>query len=175
MLAVMAVAPVLAAPPSGASSTADSPNAKVELLYHVAKFIDWPARKTTEVEEEFTFAILGQDELATVLATAWSTKTVQGRPVFVRCVRRPQDARDCQMLFIAASEEKRVAEVLTALEGTSVLTVADVPSFASRGGMVNFLDDQGRVSFEINPENARRAGLKISAKLLALARIVDAE
>jgi hypothetical protein len=119
-----------------------------------------------------TFAILGDDELAGVVASTLSTKSVPGRKVFVRCVRRPEDARDCQVLFIAPSEAGRIPQVVQALEGRSVLTVADTPGFTSAGGMVDFVQDNERVRFEINLGTAERARLKISAKLLALARIV---
>jgi hypothetical protein len=149
-------------------------DAKAELLYNVAKFIEWPpVRPPAQPPEEFTFSILGEDEFAGALAASFSTKTINGLPVFVRCVRRPQDARDSHMLFVAATEEQRIPEVIAALEGTNVLTVADVPSFATAGGMVAFVIENGKVQFEINPAPAKKAGLKISAKLLALSRIVD--
>ena len=64
-------------------------------------------------------------------------------------------------------------EVLSAVSGASVLTVADVPAFAAHGGMVGFASDGPRVRFEINLGHAERQGLKVSAKLLALARVVD--
>lgn len=170
----LSAAIVVSGTAGAATSTSEPIETKADLLYNVAKFIEWPAPGPGAPPlEEFTFAIIGEDALAGALAASWSTKTVNGLPVFVRCVRRPQDARDSHMLFVAATEEKRIPEILAAMEGTNVLTVADVPSFAAAGGMVAFVIENGKVQFEINPAPARRAGLKISARLLALARIVD--
>ncbi len=169
----LALALAILVAPLGASFADEVQDSKADLLYHIAKFIEWPA--TSFVKNQFTFAILGEDDLAAMLAGTMSTRSVNGRPVFVRCVRRPEDARNCQILFIAASEEKHIPEVLAALEGTSVLTVADAGGFAALGGMVDFMLENSRVRFEINRDRAERARLKISAKLLALAQIVEAE
>jgi len=144
-------------------------DAKAELLLNIARFVEWPQSK-----DQLTFAVLGDDELAAVVAATLSTKSLPGRKVYVRCIRRPEDARDCQVLFIAPSEANRIPQVIQALEGHSVLTVADTPGFTSAGGMVDFVQENERVRFEINLGTAEKAQLKISAKLLALARIVAA-
>jgi len=142
-------------------------DAKAELLLNIARFVEWP-----DARDQLTFAVLGDDDLAAVVASTLSTKTLPGRKLYVRCIRRPEDARDCQVLFIAPSEASRIPQVVQAVEGHSVLTVADTPGFTLAGGMVDFVQDNDRVRFEINLGTAERARLKISAKLLALARIV---
>jgi hypothetical protein len=170
-LGALALLALLAIPllPSPGAGQGDALDAKAELLLNIARFVEWPGGR-----KDLTFAILGDDELAAVVATTLSTRTLPGRRLFVRCVRRPEDARDCQVLFVAPSEAARITQVVQALEGHSVLTVADTPGFTSAGGMVDFVQENDRVRFGINPGNAERAHLKISAKLLALARIVAA-
>jgi hypothetical protein len=50
--------------------------------------------------------------------------------------------------------------------------VSDIPGFCQGGGMIDFeLLDQ-KVRFEINPEATERARLKVSSKLLSVAKIV---
>lgn len=166
----------LAGPPAIAQTpAARTLEAKVELLYRITKFIEWPRHAFPGGSRQITLAIFGEDELAAELVGRLSTRTVNGRDLFVRCVLRPEDARGCQVLFIAASEEKRIPEILQALQGASVLTVADTNGFASRGGMVDFLLEGDRVHFQINRQRVEKAQLKISAKLLALAQIVSDE
>jgi hypothetical protein len=58
------------------------------------------------------------------------------------------------------------------LDGSYILTIGDTKGFGESGVMINFLTKENKVRFEINLAAARRAGLKISSKLLSLATIV---
>lgn len=168
LLAVVAIGLLFVSGPVDAQgSLADI---KAEMLFNIAKFVSWPT-PGAEVGQ-MTFTILGEDELAAVLASTLSTRTIGGRKVFVRFVRRVSDVRDSQILFVAGSEAGRIPEVLEALRGLPVLTVADVPGFTTMGGMVDFVQENEKVRFEINPTSAERSQLKISARVLALAKIV---
>ena len=60
--------------------------------------------------------------------------------------------------------------VVEAVQADSVLTVGESESFVAAGGVIEFrLEDNG-VGMEINAVAAKRAGLRISAKLLSLAQ-----
>lgn len=146
---------------------------KSEMLWNIAKFVQWPEAALANSKGQIVFTILGEDELAAELAALLSSKTINGKPVFVRFARRAQDARGSQILYVAGSEVPRLDAVLLEVAGAPVLTVADAPAFATHGGMVGFAGDSGKVRFEINLGQAERSGLRISAKLLALARVVD--
>lgn len=153
---------------------ADVNAAKANLLWNIAKFVDWPGfGVNTDKGTPLVFTILGEDELAVELAGVLSSKTVNGHPVFVRFARRPQDAKGSQILYVAASELAHMTDVLAAVDTSAVLTVSDAPGFAAHGGMVGFMSDGERVRFEVNLGQAEKTGLKLSAKLLALARLVS--
>jgi hypothetical protein len=81
-------------------------------------------------------------------------------------------ARTCQIIFVASSEKRQVREILRGLRGACVLTVGDTAGFAGMGGIINFVLDDGRVRFEINVKAAERARLKVSARLLTVAKLV---
>lgn len=144
---------------------------KAIMLWNIAKFVEWPGLGTDE-HVPLVFTILGEDELAASLAGTLSSKSVNGRAVFVRFARRPQDAKGSQMLYVAATAVPQMREVLAAVEAAPVLTVSDAPGFASHGGMMGFASQGDRVRFEVNLVRAEKSGLKLSAKLLALAQLV---
>ena len=112
--------------------------------------------------------------LAASIASVLSSRSVNGKPVFVRFARRVQDVRGCQIVYIAASEIAHVPEVVIALKGTPTLTLADTDGFAAHGGMVGFSGAAPNFRFEICQSRAEQAGLKISSRLLALAHVVPA-
>jgi hypothetical protein len=145
--------------------------AKANMLYNIAKFVEWPGL-SPDKSTPLVFTILGEDDLAAQLAGLLSSKTVNGRPVFVRFARRPQDAKGSQILYVAAGETEIMASALAAVDSAAVLTVSDAPGFATHGGIIGFATEGERVRFEVNLGQAERGGLKLSAKLLSLAHLV---
>jgi hypothetical protein len=83
--------------------------------------------------------------------------------------------RGAHILFISASEKKRLPVILSSLRGSSVLTVSDMEGFLDAGGMVQFLNENDRVRFAVNVDATGRARLKLSSKLLSLAKVVGGE
>ena len=116
--------------------------------------------------------IVGENPFGDQLAQAVSGKIVQGHSLQVKIFQPTEDLRACNILFISASEVKRLPTILAALRGSSVLTVADLDHFTESGGMIQFLIEDGRVRFVIDVGATSRARLKVSSKLLSLARVV---
>ena len=143
------------------------------MLGNMAKFVQWPDAIMAANKGQIVVAVLGEDDLAAAIANVLSTRSVNGKPVFVRFARRPQDARGCQIVYIAAPELARATEVEDVLRGSPTLVLADADGFASRGGMVNFSGTPPNVRFEICLVRAQAAGLKISSRLLAIAHVVE--
>ena len=102
-------------------------------------------------------------------------QVVQGRRVQI--ARGPTLAAvgRCHILFLAQSEQSRWPALLKELGTAPTLTVAGGPPLVRLGGMVNFVLEAKRVRLEINRGAAEHAGLRISSKLLALARIVESD
>jgi len=174
LVVLLGVAVATLGPAVVRAAPADQNEVKANMLWNIAKFVRWPEGAFEKTQGQLVFTILGEDPLAEALAVTLSTKSINGRPVFVHFARRPQDAAGSQILYIAASEHARMADVLKAIDGSPALTVADSSGFVVRGGMVDFALELDKVRFEINQAQAEKAGLKISAKLLALAHVVDA-
>jgi uncharacterized protein DUF4154 len=145
---------------------------KAVFLYNFAKFVDWPQPVGNASLDPFVIGVLGDDPFGNVLDQALLGKSVNGRPLRVRRFKRAEDAKACQIVFISSSEGKHLQFILQSLKGTSVLTVGDTKGFADLGGVINFILEDDRVHFEINVDAAESAGLKISSKLLSLAKVV---
>jgi hypothetical protein len=60
-------------------------------------------------------------------------------------------------------------QIVSTLRNSSVLTVSEVPGFADAGGMIEFVIEDDKVRFHINPAAARAAGLTVSSRLLSVA------
>ena len=144
---------------------------KAAFLYNFAKFIDWPAEAFPNDRTPLTLCIFGEDPFGVALESI-KGKTVKGRKLVIQHSTRVEDLEQCHILFVSASEEKRLRPILSGLRGKTILTVSDMNGFARRGGIINLVTEKSKIRFEVNVEVTELAGLKISSKLLKLAKIV---
>jgi hypothetical protein len=140
---------------------------KAAYLYDFGKFVAWPAK--VAASDDFPICVLGQDPFGPTFDATIAGETINGKKVVVNRITKPQDALSCRILFISASEESQLKEILATIDKTSVLTVSDISQFTRRGGMIQFVTDANRVRFEVNVTTAERAGLTLSSQLLKVA------
>jgi len=158
--------------PAGAQSEPPTEyQIKAAFLYNFAKFVEWPDA-FADPHAPIVLGIVGEDPFGSVLDKIVLGKTVNDRGLVIKRLKEGPDLRNCHILFVSSSERKHMPQILESLQGSSVLTVGETDRFAQSGGVINFILEENKVRFEINSETAARAGLKISSKLLALARIV---
>lgn len=143
---------------------------KAAFLYNFTKFVEWPSGAFGESSAPLIVGVLGQDPFGGALDQILQGKTVNGRPVLIQRLTWGQNLRACHILFICQSERKRLAQILSSLRGMSVLTISEIAQFNQQGGIINFVIDQNKVRFEINMAAAEQGGLKISSRLLSLAK-----
>lgn len=145
---------------------------KALFIYNFLNFVDWPADSSFYSSPTINVCIIGDDPFAAAL-DGIRNETVKGKKLAFRFYR-PFDATEgCHLLFIPASEKMHAAHILKSIREKNVLTVADTEEAARQGAIIGFYIEKKKVRFSINIEAARRAGLKISAKLLKLAKIVN--
>jgi hypothetical protein len=140
---------------------------KAAFLLKFTGFVEWPPPPDTH--SPFSLCIVGEDPFGHVLDQLVEGENVNGRKIVVRRIHR-EASGSCALVYIAA-QEKNIEEILTAA-GPGVLTVGEGETFLDRGGMIAFVIENRRVRFDIDAGIARKAGLKISSRLLNVARIV---
>jgi hypothetical protein len=160
---------------SSVSALGQSPTeyeVKAAFLFNFAKFVEWPATVFSGSETPFRICILGRDPFGNGLEQIVAGKKLDRRQIEIARPMNSMEAKNCQILFIASSEARQVPQILEHLKGVSVLTVADTNRFALMGGMISFVRDDDRVRFEINVQAADAAHLKLSARLMTVAKRV---
>lgn len=145
---------------------------KAAYLFNFLKFVEWPEAAPGETQSKWVIGIVGSSPIGEELTKLVESKSVLGRELQVKTFQSTESLRGCNILFISDSEKKRLPAILASLRGSSVMTVADMDHFIDAGGMVQFVVEDARVRISIDVGAAGRARLKISSKLLALARTV---
>jgi hypothetical protein len=145
---------------------------KAAFLLNFAKFVEWPPASLPAADTLLRICITGPQSLELALQQVVQDRNINGHPLQVAQQRGLENVGGCHILFISAASEKHGVTAIRPDYGPGILTVGESEGFARSGGIINFVLEQNRVSFEINIEAANRAGVHISSKLLSLARIV---
>lgn len=145
---------------------------KAAFLFNFAKFVNWPPKVFVDTTTPIVIGVLGDDPFGTALEEIVHGRTINGRPLTIHRARRLEELPDCHLLFISRSEQKNMGDILTRLSERPVLTVSDTADFLNAGGAIGFLMEGQSIRFEIDAGTAERAGLKIDAQLLSLAKTV---
>jgi len=155
------------------SQAADEPleyRVKAAFLLNFTKFIEWPASSFEASDSPIAVCILGDDPFGTVLDQILAGEVVNGRKLSIQRLKRAPAPRSCQVLFVSRSEKDSPKALPS--PGKGVLTVGEGEDFVREGGMIAFLIENRRVRFDINETAADNAELKLSSKLLSVARSI---
>jgi hypothetical protein len=142
---------------------------KAAFLLNFTKFIEWPVR-AVPAGAPFSICIAGEDPFGITLEQLVQGEKVESHPIVVRRIPGPVNG-SCEILFISRSE-RDVEKILSEVP-PGVLTVGDTDAFLRQGGMIALVIDNRRVRFDVDVRAAARAGLKISSRLLNVARTVE--
>lgn len=142
---------------------------KAAFLLNFTKFVEWPPSAFSSPSAPLEICILGDDPFGPALDQMVEGEAVNDHKLVVRRIHG-KPSGGCQVLF-AESSESELDEVLGSL-GPGVLTVGDGETSLSRGVVISFVLEHRRVRFDISQRAAAKEELKLSSKLLSVARSV---
>ncbi len=155
----------------GAAETAPENAVKAAFLLNFTKFTDWPPEAFADQSSPINICIMGKDPFGAVLNAMLEGEVVNGRRLALRRMTEAPGPRACQVVYIdTPAKELRVT--LAGL-GPRVLTVGEGEGFVRDGGMIGFVVENRRVRFDINLTAVEEASLKLSSRLLNVARSVQ--
>jgi hypothetical protein len=157
--------------PARADEPSRAYQVKAAFIYNFVQFVEWPASAFHSDSSPITIGILGDNLFGNALERAVQGKTVKGRSLAVRYFSRIDDLSPCQVLFVSSSDQNFLAALHDKLRDKNVLSIGESEQSIWAGGVIRFYDEDNKIRFEINLEAAGQARLKISSKLLRLAKI----
>ena len=144
------------------------PQAKASLLFNLGGFVEWPPA-ALGASDRINICVAGDPDVLEALRP-YAGRHIDGRGVTSRAVVDDEDPAGCHILFVSASRD-RLALVYRVAD-RPIVTVGDSPEFARQGGALRVFFEQSRIRFEINTTTVARAKLRVSSKMLGLARLV---
>jgi YfiR/HmsC-like len=155
-----------------AQSPASEYHVKAAFLFHFVQLVDWPAGSLGNDADPVTVCTIGKDPFHGDLEATLAGQSVGPRSFRIQHLKSPDDFQGCHVLFVGKHEAARLSRLLLDLKDGPILTVGESDDFVQQGGMIGFLLVENKVRFEINLQAAERANLKISSRLLLLAKSV---
>lgn len=147
---------------------------KAAFLYRFTEYITWPETVFPNTRPAFVVAVIGDEALAAELQQITFGRSVQGRPVEVRRLGTGDKPGSEHLVFIGTHEKKRLQQLIQAAPPHAVV-VTESEGALTLGSIINFVIADGRVRFEISLKAAERRSLRLSSRLLAVARTVYPE
>jgi hypothetical protein len=178
----LAVCVLLALIPHQSSAAASREyQIKAAYLYNFLKFTDWPQPKLARADTPIIIGIVGTDKFAGAFVPLVN-KRIKGRRVIIRQIAAPADGAakigdmtGCHLIFISNTGDNSVQQLVQTLQPYPVVTVSDTADFLDSGGMIQLKTEHKKVRFDVNLRAATLAHIKISSKLLSLAKRVVAK
>ena len=153
------------------SQQASEPTIKAAFLYKFAGYVEWPATALPAPETAVTIAIAGNNEVAEELDRLVPGRKVNGRPVLVRRLRAGEDPRGAHLVFVGRGEPNP-GVLARAAQQAGALVVAESERGLEQGAAINFVPMEDRIGFDVSLEAAEKAGVRISSRMLGVARKV---
>jgi hypothetical protein len=145
---------------------------KAAFVYKFASYVEWPAESFPSPDSPFVIGVLGADDIAAELEGLVHGRSVGNRPAIVRRMKDGEPLTGLHMLFIGRRDAGKVPALSRAARALSVLVVSDAERGLEAGSVINLVVADERVGFEVSIEAAERSGLRLSSRMLGVARRV---
>ena len=146
---------------------------KAAFLYNFVKFTEWPSGAIADGAP--IVLCVADPNVADALDQTVLGHSVDGHPLTVTRVKADSAPHGCAVLYVSGESDKRLNALLAGMRGQSVLSVSDAPGFIAQGGVAYFYIEDSKMRFAINPDAAERAHLRLSSRLLSLAKLVRSD
>jgi len=157
------------------NALADSPTeykVKAAFLYHFVQFAEWPERAFSDPNMQIRICVYGDDLFAGYLVKTFKGKALHSRQFIVQSQVTALDIAQCHVLFMNRRVDMAQLDIQQALQRSWALTVGEKEDFLEHGGMIQFYRVEKNIRFSVNPDALEHKHIRLSSKLLRLARIV---
>lgn len=133
-------------------------------FYNFTKYIQWPESYNTA---DFVIGVAGESAILESLNDMAKSKQAGGTQFrIVEINVGTNKLPKMNILYIPPAESGNLQVWRAKLKGTATLIVTEEEGMAKEGSMINFYLDNSKLKFEVNRQEAEKAGLKIASELL---------
>jgi len=146
----------------------------------------WPEAAFADHQSPLVITLVGESRILPILQETFGHERIHGRQVIMQVLEYPRSGpdmatferslRNTHLVYIPRGEEAHVDAIIESTRGLPVLTVSSIARFVEdHGGMIGLMLQQGRINIAAHPERIAESTVIVSARLLRLASLMDAE
>ena len=141
---------------------------KAAYLFRFSSYVGWPSVSDKD-DTPFVIGVVGAEEVAVHLERLLTRVPAGARAATVRRVRDTSDLPGVRILYVGARAFRSSYPLREHTRSKPILLVTDNRLGLEGGGVINFIEVDRNLRFEISLEAAERNGLKVDAALLSVA------
>lgn len=154
----------------GETITAPDYKIKAAFIYNFAKLTEWPTDAFESDSSPIHIGVVGADSLAAYLDEEVKGRSIKGRTLTVTRFKPSLLVTNCHVLFVGAAASDHNDPIPPAVRYRPILTVGESQKFARAGGIITLERNGSALQFGVSQSAAAKARVRLSSKLLALAR-----
>jgi hypothetical protein len=141
---------------------------KAIFVYNFTRYIGWP-----EKPGNFIILILGKSPISAELTDVALKKKVGNSTIEVRNINSFQEVSDCHIVYVTSSKTDQLASILSLSGKKNILIITEKDGACKNGAGINFVNLNGKLTFEISKTNMVKSGLTVSSVLYGLGTVIS--
>jgi hypothetical protein len=140
-------------------------------VYNFMKYVEWPEAQS---KGDFTVGVFGDSPIQKELQVLASGKKLRGRNIVIKSIGKPEDAANCQLLYISSSKSSQIKQLKEQMKDKPILFVGEREGLAKKGAALSFVTmEDDELKFDINKKEIETHQLKIASSLISLGILVN--
>lgn len=141
-----------------------------EIVYRLSRYVTWPKK---EIGYKFIIGVVGnKTDYKSFQKIAIEEAGFSEILIEVRYFDCMDEIEECNLIYISEECKIGIKKIIKKINDSSTLIVTGKAGYGEAGSIINFLDSEGKIKFELNQEEASKRGLRISDKLKALSIVI---
>lgn len=150
------------------SSQAGEAQLKAAYLLNFARFVYWP-ETAFENSKDIIYLCLYKTCPIEKSLRGLSNRTIQNKKISIEVVNTIDELEKCHVVYFSKENEQDNILIMPRLKDRMLLTVSDSPGFFETDGLIEFVEQQGKIKFKINVTKSKNRGITYRSQLLEVA------
>jgi len=141
---------------------------KAIFVYNFTRYFDWPQKPGN-----FLILVMGKSSIYSELTEIAQKKKVGTTTIEVRSINTLSEMGDCHIIYVTSSKTDQISSLLSASANKNLLIISEKEGACSNGAGINFVNVNGKLSFEISRSALSKSGLIVSSAFYGLGKVIN--